>query len=175
MILTDEQWQIVQPLLPAVGPRGRKGRPAIEQRKILDGILFRLITRRPWNEIPVRYGGWQTCFLHFDRWRKSGLMKEITNLLLRDVRHRGGFDFKDAVRSGVVQVIRADDRFRVLLPPEWFVLRGQDEPGLPGDWQLSTAMLYFQLVAYVLEKSARIAHRSDPLKDLYEPAHGRGG
>lgn len=54
--LTDFDWSIIEPLLPNK-PRGV---PRVEDRKVLNGIYWRLRTRSPWADIPERYGPW-TC------------------------------------------------------------------------------------------------------------------
>ena len=51
--LTDEEWALLEPLLPP--PRGH-GRPYQEHRRILNGILFVLHTGVPWRDLPERYG-----------------------------------------------------------------------------------------------------------------------
>jgi hypothetical protein len=51
--LTDEEWALLEPLLPP--PRGH-GRPYQNHRRILNGILFVLHTGVPWRDLPERYG-----------------------------------------------------------------------------------------------------------------------
>ena len=50
--LTDFEWAIIAPLLPNK-PRGK---PRAEDRKVLNGIYWRLRTGSPWADIPERYG-----------------------------------------------------------------------------------------------------------------------
>src|SRR5215217_5107537 len=50
--LTDFEWSIIQPLLPNK-PRGK---PRVDDRKVLNGIYWRLRTGSPWDDIPERYG-----------------------------------------------------------------------------------------------------------------------
>ncbi|MFJ8828234.1 transposase [Streptomyces sp. NPDC102467] len=54
--LTDEQWAVLEPLLP----RGaRAGRPPVwPRRQLIDGIRFRVRTGIPWRDVPVEYGPW---------------------------------------------------------------------------------------------------------------------
>ena len=49
--LSDFEWSIIKPLLPNK-PRGV---PRSDDRKVLNGIYWRLRTA-PWAEIPERYG-----------------------------------------------------------------------------------------------------------------------
>jgi putative transposase of IS4/5 family DUF4096/integrase-like protein len=65
--LTDQQWERLQPLLPPQKPP--TGRPAADHRRILNGILWLLLTGAPWRDLPERYGAWQTVASRFYRWR----------------------------------------------------------------------------------------------------------
>jgi transposase len=68
--LTDEQWRILDPLLPDRGERG----PAIEsKRRTVNGILWVLRTGAPWRDMPERYGNWNSVFVRFTRWSKLGV------------------------------------------------------------------------------------------------------
>ena len=64
--LTDFEWSIILPLLPNK-PRGVA---RADDRKVLNGIYWRLRTGSPWADIPERYGPATTCYNRFVRWRK---------------------------------------------------------------------------------------------------------
>jgi len=55
--LTDFEWSVIQPLLPNK-PRGV---PRVDDRRVLNGIFWRLRTGAPWADIPERYGPHTTC------------------------------------------------------------------------------------------------------------------
>ena len=71
--LTDREWGIIQPLLPNK-PRGV---PRADDRKVLNGILWRFRSGSPWAEIPDRYGPPTTCYNRFVRWRKAGVWDRL--------------------------------------------------------------------------------------------------
>jgi len=77
--LTNEQWERLQPILPPQKPR--TGRPALDHRTVLNGILWVLRTGAPWRDLPERYGKWTTVYSRFQRWRKAGVWDRI----LKDV------------------------------------------------------------------------------------------
>ena len=71
--LTDFEWSVIQPLLPNK-PRGVK---RVDDRRVLNGIFWRLRTGAPWADIPERYGPPTTCYNRFVRWRKAGVWDRI--------------------------------------------------------------------------------------------------
>jgi transposase len=76
--LTDFEWRVIEPLLPNK-PRGV---PRVDDRRVLNGILWVLRSGAPWRDLPERYGPRTTCYNRFVRWRKAGvwdrLMADIT-------------------------------------------------------------------------------------------------
>ena len=71
--LTDFEWSVIQPLLPNK-PRGV---PRVDDRRVLNGILWRFRTGSPWADIPERYGPSTTCYNRFVRWRKAGVWDRL--------------------------------------------------------------------------------------------------
>ena len=80
--LTEEQWNLLRPLLPPQKPH--TGRPANDQRKMLNGILWILRTGAPWRDLHPFFGPWNTVYNTFARWRDQGVMERIFNALQRD-------------------------------------------------------------------------------------------
>ncbi|MEQ9661350.1 MAG: IS5 family transposase [Parasphingopyxis sp.] len=66
--LTDFERSVMQPLLPTK-VRGVK---RVDDRRVLNGIFWRLRTGAPWADIPARYGPYTTCVNRLNRWRKAG-------------------------------------------------------------------------------------------------------
>jgi transposase len=73
--LTEEQWERLAPLLPPQKPN--VGRPNLDHREILNGILWRLKTGAPWRDLPERYGKWQTVYSRFRRWQRQGIWDRV--------------------------------------------------------------------------------------------------
>ncbi|MBW9073045.1 IS5 family transposase (plasmid) [Agrobacterium tumefaciens] len=71
--LTDHEWSIISSLLPNK-PRGV---PRVDDRRVLNGILWRFRTGSPWSEVPERYGRPTTCYNRFVRWRKAGVWDRL--------------------------------------------------------------------------------------------------
>ena len=71
--ISDFEWAIISPLLPSK-PRGVA---RVDDRKVLNGIYWRLRTGSPWDDIPERYGPSTTCYNRFVRWQKLGVWDAI--------------------------------------------------------------------------------------------------
>jgi transposase len=101
MDLKDEQWAVVEPLLPKVERRADgKGRPRVDDRAILNGILWVLRTGAPWHDMPNRYPPYQTCHRRFQEWVEKGVFEEILRVLVKDVKERGGLDLTECFIDG---------------------------------------------------------------------------
>jgi hypothetical protein len=77
--LTDHLWQLVAPLLPPQKPP--RGRPALDHRRLLEGLLWVMRTGAPWREIPAAYGSWHTLYSRYRRWDEDGLWARICAVL----------------------------------------------------------------------------------------------
>ena len=71
--LTDEEWAIIQPLLP----NKVRGVPRVDDRRVLNGILWRFRTGAPWRDAPERYDPRTTLYNRFVRWRAAGHWERI--------------------------------------------------------------------------------------------------
>ena len=89
--LTDEQWHIVDRLVPR--SKARTGRPPRDRRLMLDGALWTLATGAPWRDLPERFGPWQTVYDHFSKWRRSGVFAAIVEALQIKLDKQGLIDW----------------------------------------------------------------------------------
>jgi putative transposase len=86
--LTDEQWQVIRPLLPK---RSRYGRPrAVDRRALVNAILYILRTGCQWRQLPHDFPPWGTVSSQFYRWRKAGVWERIHHTLYGRVRQLHG-------------------------------------------------------------------------------------
>nr|WP_235967917.1 IS5 family transposase [Streptomyces mesophilus] len=68
--LTDNQWAVLEPLLPKGTRAGRA--PVWHRRRLIGGIRFRVRTGVPWRDVPAEYGPWGRVYDLFRRWQRSG-------------------------------------------------------------------------------------------------------
>lgn len=76
--ITDEQWERVRPLISKWQARGR---PRVNDRRTIDGILFVLVGGVPWNYLPSEYGDDSTVNRRFREWERVGLWDLIAAAL----------------------------------------------------------------------------------------------
>ena len=89
--LTDEQWVLIEPLVPPSA--ARTGRPPRDRRTLLNGISWVLHTGAPWRDLPEPFGPWQTVYHHFAKWRREAVFAEIIEALQITLDRRGLIDW----------------------------------------------------------------------------------
>lgn len=89
--LTDSQWELLQDLLPKPksGP-GKRGRPTIDIRQAINGILYLDKTGCQWRMLPREFGNWNSVYYYFKKWRVDGVWANILEALNRKERQRQG-------------------------------------------------------------------------------------
>src|SRR3954470_9566206 len=70
--LSDAQWAAIEPLLPHLG-----GKPRVDDRRIISGILHRFREGLRWRALPDEYGPRTTGFNRLHRWRERGLWQHF--------------------------------------------------------------------------------------------------
>lgn len=102
MNISDKQWEVISSLLPL--PKsgdGNKGRPAKDQREVLNGLLWICRTGAQWNEMPGKYPPYQTCHRYFQKWVKAGVWDKVLWTLARDLQERGKIDITECFIDGI--------------------------------------------------------------------------
>ena len=83
-LVTDELWGVVEPLLPEEPPKPKGGRPRVDDRAALTGILFVLKSGIPWEMLPQEMGcgSGMTCWRRLKEWNEAGVWEELHHKLL---------------------------------------------------------------------------------------------
>jgi putative transposase len=90
----DELWAKIEPILAEHDPPKRRGRKRIDQRRALDGILYRMRSGVQWNELPKEFGDDSSVHRTFQRWIKQKVFDRIWAVLIADCDELGGVDWE---------------------------------------------------------------------------------
>jgi transposase len=77
--LTDDQWANIEPLLPT----DVRGKPRVDDRRVISGILHVLKSGCRWCDCPADYGPTTTIYNRFVRWAKRGVWERMFTELSR--------------------------------------------------------------------------------------------
>ena len=86
--LTDEQWAIVEPLIPRAKPGGRPRE--VEMREVLNTIFYQSRTGCQWDLLPHDLLPKSTVYEYFAQWRDDGTWQKLVNALREQVRVTDG-------------------------------------------------------------------------------------
>ncbi|WP_433475383.1 IS5 family transposase [Spirillospora sp. CA-142024] len=105
--LTDEEWALVEPLLPPAGSGGRPEKHS--RREIVDAVLYVVRTGCPWRQLPADFPPWQTVYWYFVRWEKQRVTLRMLDALRQQVRQVEGRDADPS--AGIIdsQSVKAAD------------------------------------------------------------------
>ena len=83
-LVTDELWETIEPLLPPEPPKPQGGRPRVDDRAALTGIVFVLKSGIPWEMLPQEMGcgSGMTCWRRSREWQEAGVWERLHLALL---------------------------------------------------------------------------------------------
>jgi putative transposase len=86
--LTDEQWQLIEPLIPKPKPGGRPR--TVCMREVINAILYLNRTGCAWRLLPHEFPPWGTVHYYYRRFRLDGVWVQIHDRLRERVRLKNG-------------------------------------------------------------------------------------
>ena len=98
--LTDEQWELVEPVLRPARRTDNRGRPWHDTRAVLHGVFWVLGTGAHWSELPDKYPPYQTCHRRFQQWIRDGKLVEALRLLARLLHEQGKLNLEESFVDG---------------------------------------------------------------------------
>lgn len=98
----DELWEPIEGLLNRADPPKETGRPRVDQRKVLDGILFRLRSGCQWNQLPKEFGDDSTVHRYFQRWNELGIFQGIWKRLVKACDQLGAVEWHWQAADGAL-------------------------------------------------------------------------
>ena len=98
-LVSDELWEMIEPLLPPEPPKPKGGRPRIPNRKALTGVLFVLKMGIPWEDLPQEMGcgSGMTCWRRLRDWQQAGVWDRLHQKLLERLHRADRIDWSRAV------------------------------------------------------------------------------
>jgi putative transposase len=73
--LTDQQWALLEPLIPPERPGGRPRKT--DMRRVLDGIFYRNRNGCTWRALPHDFPPWKTVYNYYQQWIQDGTWQAI--------------------------------------------------------------------------------------------------
>ena len=106
--LTDEEWALLEPLIPPEKPGGRPRE--VDMRAVLNGIFYVLRAGCAWRMIPREYPPKSTVYAYFARFRDEGVWEHIMTALRECCRVQAGREASPS--AGIIdsQSVKTTDR-----------------------------------------------------------------
>lgn len=92
--LLDGEWELIGPLLPT--ERGRGCRPAHDNRRFFEGMMWIARTGSQWRQLPDVYGKWNSVFRRYRRWATTGVFEAMLETLSGAVERDARADMIDS-------------------------------------------------------------------------------
>lgn len=105
----DELWSVVAPLIPPSPARRRGGRPWTSDRRVLDGIVYVLLTGVAWRHLPreLGCGSGVTCWRRLNAWQQAGVWSRMHQVILKRLRQTGVLNlYRAIVDSSSVRAVK---------------------------------------------------------------------
>ena len=99
-LLTDKQWQHIEPLLPPLPKSKKGGRPWAPNRLVLEGILWILRTGARWQDLPDKYPSPSTCWRRLQLWEEQDVWLDIWRKFLSTLDREKQLDWSEAFADG---------------------------------------------------------------------------
>ena len=90
----DELWAKAENVLEEFDPPARFGPDRIDQRKALDGVIYRMRSGVQWNQLPREFGDDASVHRTFQRWVSRGVIGRLWALLVAGCEELGGVDWE---------------------------------------------------------------------------------
>ena len=147
MDITNDQWTLVSPIIDsALPPKKVSGRPRVDNRSILNGILWICRTGTPWKDLPDKYPPYQTCHRRFQEWVEANVWEKILVKLAVDLKKRGKIDLAECFIDGSFAAAKKG----ALELEKLSVAR------VPRSWRLQTAMVFLSPYPHMKQVHMRL-------------------
>ncbi len=175
--LTDAQWKLLQPMLPA---RKKRGRQPTDPRRVINAIVYILKGGIQWRLLPAGFPPWQTVYHIFRRWIADNTWQSIHDRLRAMVRNAAGkevphprFHTRSASGTNLLRISPREgtgvcassekERKRKKLEPNIFLPIGLRSNGRPLALQGAADMRHARINHHEQQTSQNRIHRTPAL------------
>jgi transposase len=88
--IPDVLWEKLEKLIPQYKKSPRGGRPRVDLRQVMNGILYVLRTGCQWKMMPAEYGSGSTCHRYFQEWEKAGVFRQLWKIIVIEYDEKRG-------------------------------------------------------------------------------------
>ena len=111
--LSNEQWKYIKPFIP---PQPITGRKRADDRKVINGILFVLITGCRWGDMPRFYGSSVTAWRRLKWWSEEGIWNQIMESLRDSAYQKGKFSLETVcVDSSFIETKKGEKEQHIMV------------------------------------------------------------
>ena len=100
-LLTEAQWKKIAPLLPQVPKHRKGGRPWIENRCVLEEILWILRSGARWQDLPEKFPHPSTCWRRLRDWEERGVWLNIWRAFLSELNRHQYLKWSESFLDGI--------------------------------------------------------------------------
>jgi transposase len=92
--LPESIWKRMKKLIPHWRPSPKGGRPALDERRVADGIYYVLRTGCPWKAAPPQFGSGSSLHHYFQKWARHRVFRRLWKQGLLEYDHRKRIQWK---------------------------------------------------------------------------------
>ena len=92
--VSDDLWAKIEPILAECDAPKRVGRKRIDQRRALDGIIYRMRSGVQWNQLPKEFGDDSSVHRTFQRWVELDVFDRLWAALVDECEELGGVNWE---------------------------------------------------------------------------------
>ncbi|MEU4264475.1 IS5 family transposase [Streptomyces sp. NPDC025273] len=97
--LSDVEWELLAPLIPSAG----RGRPRAEDRRVINGMVYKIRTGVSWRDLPERYGSWKSVYTRFRRYAIAGVFTRALQQIQAQADAAGDIDWLVQIDSTIIR------------------------------------------------------------------------
>jgi transposase len=98
--LSDEKWLLICDLFPVPKPDPRGGRPRVDSRRCLEGVLWVLRSGARWKDLPRCFPSYATCWRRFAQWSLGEVWDRAWSRLISQLDQQGDIDWVEGFADG---------------------------------------------------------------------------